>query len=70
MIKVGGRVTIHTAIHSELEGKTGTVKRIDEGMVVNEGTALVKLDTGNTVSCRLNELTEVEEPRPKKTRLM
>ena len=67
MIKVGGRVTIHKPrIHSELEGKIGTVKRIDEGMAINEGTALVKLDTGNTVSCRLNELTEVEEISPRK----
>ena len=67
MIKVGGRVTIRKpAIHSELEGKTGTVKRIDEGKAINEGTALVKLDAGNTVSCRLNELTEVEETGARK----
>ena len=71
MIKVGGRVKIHQPkVHSELEGKTGTVKRIDEGMVVNEGTAVVKLDTGSTVYCRLNELKEVEETRPRKTKLM
>ena len=67
MIKVGGRVKVHKrAVDSALEGNIGTVKRIDEGMVVNEGTALVKLDTGRTVSCRLNELKEVEETTPKK----
>jgi hypothetical protein len=67
VIKVGGRVKIHKpTVHSELEGKTGTVKRIDESMAVNEGTALVKLDAGSTVSCRLNELKEVEETTPRK----
>ena len=67
MIKVGGRVTIQkSTIHSELEGKTGTVKRIDEGVAINEGTALVRLDAGSTVSCRLNELKEVEETRATK----
>ena len=67
MIKVGGRVTIHkTTKHSELEGKTGTVKRIDEGIAINEGTAWVRLDTGSTVSCRLNELKELEETTARK----
>jgi len=67
VIKVGGRVTIHKPrIHSELEGKIGTVKRIDEGMAINEGTALVRLDAGSTVSCRLNELKEVEETGARK----
>ena len=67
MIKVGSRVTIHKpTIHLELEGKTGTVKRIDEGVVINEGMALIRLDAGSTVSCRLNELKEVEETGARK----
>lgn len=72
MIKVGGRVKIHKpTIHSELKGKTGTVKRINEGMVINEGTAVIRLDAGSTVCCSLNELKEVEETgRRKKTGLI
>jgi hypothetical protein len=67
VIKVGDRVTINKpTIHPELTGKTGTVKRIDEGMNLNEGTALVKFDAGHTISCRLNELTEVKETGPRK----
>jgi hypothetical protein len=67
VIRVGGRVRIRkNTVHSKLEGRIGIVKRIDEGMAVNEGTALVKLDTGSMVSCRLNELKEVEEKSPKK----
>jgi hypothetical protein len=67
VIRVGGRVKIRkTTVHSKLEERIGTVKRIDEGMAVNEGTALIKLDAGSMVSCKLSELKEVEEKSPKK----